>query len=104
MLSRFLINLRQADSTDPSEAGQISQFSRPDFRVPSLPTVIGNLGEPLAYGEEDLDDDVYAGAELHEGYSDSVPESGKNKEISDVLNTESIGIEEVNYKRLGLVS
>ncbi|KAJ3536623.1 hypothetical protein NM688_g6811 [Phlebia brevispora] len=57
MISRFLINLRQVDSTESIEAPRFSQFSVPNFRVPTIPDIIGNLGEPLVDGSQALDDD-----------------------------------------------
>ncbi|KAJ3551492.1 hypothetical protein NM688_g4673 [Phlebia brevispora] len=53
IISRFLINLRQLDSLDVSEAAHSSRFSAPNFRVPTFPSILGNLGEPLAVGEDE---------------------------------------------------
>ncbi|KAJ3545074.1 hypothetical protein NM688_g5670 [Phlebia brevispora] len=55
VLGRFLINLRQVDSPGPSEASRFSRFSVPNFRMPSLPNIVGNLGETLADAEETFD-------------------------------------------------
>ncbi|KAJ3558742.1 hypothetical protein NM688_g742 [Phlebia brevispora] len=63
VISRFLINLRQADVQGSSTTSHISDFSAPNFRIPTLPEIIGNLGEPLssylgeplATGDEALD-------------------------------------------------
>ncbi|KAJ3559719.1 hypothetical protein NM688_g176 [Phlebia brevispora] len=63
ILSHFLISLRQVNSADIGSTPTLSRFSVPNFRVPSIRTIIGNLGEPLADGGELLDDeDVNAGA------------------------------------------
>lgn len=59
MLSRFLINLRQVDSshkTSFSNGGQ-SRFSVPNFRMPTMDNVIGNLGESLEFVEYTVDDE-----------------------------------------------
>ncbi|KAJ3552777.1 hypothetical protein NM688_g3976 [Phlebia brevispora] len=62
-LSRFLINLRQLNYTEHNDAARLSQISTPSFRVPSLPS-IGNLGEPLADGEEAIENEVGASGEI----------------------------------------
>ncbi len=54
IISRFLINLREADggtqgSTLMSDGAHFSRFSAPGFRVPTLDDVIGNLGESVEY-------------------------------------------------------
>ncbi|KAJ3541650.1 hypothetical protein NM688_g6055 [Phlebia brevispora] len=55
LISRFLINLRQAGHTDP---GNVSHFSVSRFHLPTIASIIGDLGEPLAHGEENLDEDL----------------------------------------------
>ncbi|KAJ3559722.1 hypothetical protein NM688_g173 [Phlebia brevispora] len=57
ILSRFLINLRQVNTAGPSSVTHLSRFSVPRFHMPSVPTIIGNLGEPLAPGEEHWDNE-----------------------------------------------
>ncbi|KAJ3553967.1 hypothetical protein NM688_g3344 [Phlebia brevispora] len=62
VLSRFIINLRQADfpeSTRTTRFSHFSRFSPPNFRVPSLASFIGNLGEPLADDEESTDGEAH---------------------------------------------
>lgn len=61
LLSRFLINLRQADSPEDSiQASHLSRFSAPNFRVPTLQSIMGNMGESLEYGaeEDEAEEDV----------------------------------------------
>lgn len=53
MISRFLINLRQAASTGGSGQRGASSFSVANFRIPSLNAVIGNMSEPLAFGRNE---------------------------------------------------
>ncbi|KAJ3522453.1 hypothetical protein NM688_g8871 [Phlebia brevispora] len=57
IISRFLIDLRQINAAQPSDTARFSRFSVPNFRVPSLPSIIGNMGEPLAEGETDNPDE-----------------------------------------------
>ncbi|KAJ3552740.1 hypothetical protein NM688_g3994 [Phlebia brevispora] len=58
LISRFLINLRQVDMQGSNDTIDCSRFSTTlNFRVPTLPEFIGNLGEPLANGDEDQDDE-----------------------------------------------
>lgn len=59
LLSRFIINLRQVDSPDigPSANPQLSYFSTPNFRMPTMDEVVGNLGEPLDFSEYHLNDE-----------------------------------------------
>lgn len=59
LISRFLINLRQADTPEDSmHASHLSRFSTPNFRVPTLQSFVGNMGESLEHGtghDEDKD-------------------------------------------------
>ncbi|KAJ3553445.1 hypothetical protein NM688_g3610 [Phlebia brevispora] len=64
VLSRFLINLRQVDSAPSSSVVRSSQFSTPNFRVPSIPNIIGNLGEPLVHHEENVENEERFNTEL----------------------------------------
>lgn len=60
LLSRFIINLRQVDSpnTDTSANQHQSRFSMPNFRMPTMNDIVGNLGEPLDFDvEHRLDDE-----------------------------------------------
>ncbi|KAJ3527944.1 hypothetical protein NM688_g8058 [Phlebia brevispora] len=71
VISRFLLNLRQVDSERPSNTvASLSTFV-PNIRIPTLPEVIGNLGEPLVSGDEVLDDDPAFDECLDEGCCDS---------------------------------
>ncbi|KAJ3554995.1 hypothetical protein NM688_g2816 [Phlebia brevispora] len=56
VISRFLINLREVNSPSSSSIPRFSNFSAPNFRVPSLPEIIGNLGETLVYGDKAVSD------------------------------------------------
>ncbi|KAJ3552938.1 hypothetical protein NM688_g3887 [Phlebia brevispora] len=95
VLSRFLINLRQVDSTDRSSPGTTrpSQFSALNFHAPS--SIIGNLGEPLTDGEEDLHNEENDNIGSCEDCTITVAESGDDKGTSDTPAINSGGIEEV---------
>ncbi|THG94855.1 hypothetical protein EW026_g6695 [Hermanssonia centrifuga] len=67
LISRFLLNLRQAGKPrEDTHSAFNSQFSVPGFRVPTLDSIIGNMGEELDHRPEeeihdvtgDLDDGV----------------------------------------------
>ncbi|KAJ3533945.1 hypothetical protein NM688_g7208 [Phlebia brevispora] len=53
LISRFLINLRQLK--EPSNRAAVnshfSQFSVVNFSVPTIQTIVGNMGEPLQHGD-----------------------------------------------------
>ncbi len=69
LISRFLLNLCQVGSPEiNSQEAFNSQFSVPGFRVPSLASIIGNMGEDLDHGgpAEEVEDEV-------ENNSGSVP-------------------------------
>ncbi|THG94777.1 hypothetical protein EW026_g6758 [Hermanssonia centrifuga] len=54
LISRFLLNLRQVGSPEiDSQEAFSSQFSAPGFRVPTLASIIGNMGEDLDHGGPD---------------------------------------------------
>ncbi|THG97992.1 hypothetical protein EW026_g4106 [Hermanssonia centrifuga] len=59
LICRFLLNLRQLDiagSEDTTHEPSNSRFSVPGFRVPTLASIIGNMGEDLNYVDmEDVD-------------------------------------------------
>lgn len=62
LLSRFLINLREAAEQNPSDDTAMQHFSRfsvPGFRVPTstIDRVVGNLGESLEFRDHDLEDE-----------------------------------------------
>lgn len=59
-MNRFIISLRTlSEPTDSRSsngvAGRFSQFSAPNFRVPS--NFLGNIGEPLVHGDPVPGDD-----------------------------------------------
>ncbi|KAJ3559713.1 hypothetical protein NM688_g169 [Phlebia brevispora] len=66
VLSRFLINLRQTDTEESDGAAHSSRFSTLNFRMPSIPGIIGNLGELLAEYDDDADNED-AVAETYKG-------------------------------------
>ncbi|KAJ3536622.1 hypothetical protein NM688_g6812 [Phlebia brevispora] len=91
ILSRFLINLRQVNSadTESNDAARFSQFSIPNFRVPTLPDIIGNLGEPLEFGNHE------ESARFPEGVFDGTLSSGDKEGTAGMTCTDNSGIEEV---------
>ena len=66
-MQRFLINLRHADSPESSSSGnRFSQFSAPNFHIETLESrAIGDLGQPLEFGEVDdeMDDEELSEAQ-----------------------------------------
>ncbi|THG95253.1 hypothetical protein EW026_g6366 [Hermanssonia centrifuga] len=61
LISRFLLNLRQVGSPEiDSQEAFNSQFSIPGFRVPSLSSMVGNMGEDLDHSgpAEEVEDEV----------------------------------------------
>ncbi|THG94701.1 hypothetical protein EW026_g6817 [Hermanssonia centrifuga] len=61
LISRFLLNLRQVGSPEiESQEDFNSRFSVPGFRVPTLASIVGNMGEDLDHGgpTEELDDEM----------------------------------------------
>ncbi|THG95373.1 hypothetical protein EW026_g6270 [Hermanssonia centrifuga] len=61
LISRFLLNLHQVGSPEiNSQEAFNSQFSVPAFRVPSLASIVGNMGEDLDHGglAEEVEDEV----------------------------------------------
>ncbi|KAJ3547094.1 hypothetical protein NM688_g5437 [Phlebia brevispora] len=58
LISRFLINLRQVDNsaTDVVNTRDLSRFSIPNFRTPTMQDIIGPMGEPLYHGEQEVND------------------------------------------------
>ncbi|KAJ3553352.1 hypothetical protein NM688_g3658 [Phlebia brevispora] len=96
MLSRFLLNLRQARHRESGDLARFSQFSAPNFRMPSLSNIIGNLGEPLAAaGEDILEDEPRVDAEIREDCDDAFSSSGGEEQASGVLYPVDVEIEEV---------
>ncbi|PSR76126.1 hypothetical protein PHLCEN_2v8676 [Hermanssonia centrifuga] len=61
LISRFLLNLRQVGSPEiNSQEPFNSQLSVPGFRVPTLASIVGNMGEDLNHGgpAEEVDDET----------------------------------------------
>lgn len=63
LVSRFLINLRQTDTTEEEEntyEGDASQSTTVNFRRPTVQSVIGNIGGSLYDGlQEPSDEDTF---------------------------------------------
>ncbi|KAJ3556415.1 hypothetical protein NM688_g2039 [Phlebia brevispora] len=94
ILSRLLINLRQINAPEASSAARFSRFSPPNFRMPSISSTIGNLGEPLADHEDDVDDEEHVVAEAYEDGAGAGINSGEEAGTS-VMNIGAREIEEV---------
>ncbi|KAJ3556414.1 hypothetical protein NM688_g2043 [Phlebia brevispora] len=94
ILSRFLISLRQINPPGPSSTARFSHFSVPNFHIPSVPSVIGNLGEPLADGEEDLDDENIDSELCKAGFG-VISGSQRDAGLLGVADIDVSGIEEV---------
>ncbi|KAJ3559718.1 hypothetical protein NM688_g174 [Phlebia brevispora] len=92
ILSRFLINLRQVDTPNTSEVARLSRFSAVKFHMPSIPTVIGNLGEPLADGAEEVCEDDGMISEAYGEKSSAISDSGASR----VLDIAASSVEEVH--------
>ncbi|KAJ3534609.1 hypothetical protein NM688_g7109 [Phlebia brevispora] len=95
ILSRFLINLRQVNTQESGSAAPLSRFSTLNFRMPSIPSVIGILGEPLAGNEDDINDEDYVVAEAYEDAIGVAVDSGEGVETPDGMNITSDEIEQV---------
>ncbi|KAJ3553519.1 hypothetical protein NM688_g3566 [Phlebia brevispora] len=53
LISRFIVNLRKVNSPPADQSMATMRFSRftmPNFHVPTMDNVVGNLGEPLEHG------------------------------------------------------
>lgn len=92
LISRFLINLRQADRPDNmTEISRFSKFSIPNFHVPTTASIVGDMGEPLEHGLSDIEDDR---TEQEAGLTSA---SGKGDD-SEIMQVESDGnIQGVSY-------
>lgn len=56
LVSRFLLDLRQINpSGDSTQVSRVSQFSNPNFRVPTFQSIVGNLGEYLQHDTHDYE-------------------------------------------------
>ena len=68
-----MINLRLVKSAEPGDATHFSASSQPNFRIPTLHNIVGNLGEMLADEEEALyNDDEVANCEASQSSGDEV--------------------------------
>lgn len=58
-MNRFMLDLRSLNGVNNTDSSSEYPFqsraSSPDFRIPE--SVLGNIGEPLQYGQEGFDDD-----------------------------------------------
>ncbi|THG99236.1 hypothetical protein EW026_g3061 [Hermanssonia centrifuga] len=78
LISRFLLNLRQVGSPEiDSQEAFNSQFSVPGFRVPSLASIVGNMGNDLEHGglAEEVDDEVENTSGSIQAEEGAVPEA-----------------------------
>ena len=91
LISRFLIDLRQADRPDASRApSSFSRFSTPNFHVPTLATIMEDMGELLGHGShasEDESEEDFASVELESEHSKAISktEDGDMHEVSVTL-------------------
>lgn len=50
LISRFLINLRQVDSSNnTTQMAHFSKFSMPNLRIATINDIVGNMGEELEH-------------------------------------------------------
>ncbi|KAJ3557930.1 hypothetical protein NM688_g1208 [Phlebia brevispora] len=77
LISRFLINLRRVESPAHSDTSRFSHFSAPRFRVPTLPEIIGKLGECLS---SDAEPDMLG----NDGHDKGTPVKKDNSSIEEV--------------------
>ncbi|KAJ3551550.1 hypothetical protein NM688_g4637 [Phlebia brevispora] len=87
VLSRFLINLREVGSRGATDTAQFSSPSALNFRMTTLPGIIGNLGEPFTPSGPNSPD-------LNGSSSDDSTQ-GDHKAMQDVLYANSGNLEEV---------
>ncbi|KAJ3551701.1 hypothetical protein NM688_g4554 [Phlebia brevispora] len=94
IISRFLINLHQINAHESGSAANFSRFSPLNFHIPSIPSIVGNLGEPLADNEDDRDDEDRIVAEAYgDGTAGAAVNSAEEVGMSDVMDIGSGGIE-----------
>ena len=61
LISRFIINLRRTQhANDATDMARQSRFIS-NFRVPTLASFVGNMGEPLEFGARDGDSGLAGG-------------------------------------------
>ena len=62
LISRFIINLRRTQHSERStEDDRFSHFSAPQFRMPPMASLAGNMGEPLEHGSFVVEREANAG-------------------------------------------
>ncbi|KAJ3553968.1 hypothetical protein NM688_g3345 [Phlebia brevispora] len=93
VLSRFLINLRHVTPSELDTA-RFSQFSASNFRVPSLPSFIGNLGEPLAGDEDGVVAEEGLNVEICEECTNAVWDLGDSDGIPSGRSIDKGGVDE----------
>lgn len=98
LISRFLINLRNAAEPNRSNDTAMQHFSRfsvPGFRVPigTIDRVVGNLGEPLEFRDEAFDNED-AAEHCDKGQPATIggitPDSAEASHSTDVQDDESV--------------
>lgn len=53
LISRFLLNLRYVDSPqDDTGMARFSKFTAPNLHVPTIKSIVGNMGEPLEHEDD----------------------------------------------------
>ncbi|PSR83275.1 hypothetical protein PHLCEN_2v5779 [Hermanssonia centrifuga] len=69
LISRFLLNLRQLGEPENETQSRFNfRFSIPGFRVPTLESIVGNMGADLDHGPAgEVDDDEAEEADVNGG-------------------------------------
>ncbi len=94
LISRFLLNLRQLGAPQNETQSRFnSRFSIPGFRVPTLESIVGNMGADLDHGPgkepgvdeetEDVDDHV-DGCNVEVAVPDVVLEDGSGGFVYEI--------------------
>ncbi|KAJ3540512.1 hypothetical protein NM688_g6218 [Phlebia brevispora] len=94
VVARFLINLREGNSADASDVGTLSRFSVPNFHIPTLPSIIGNLDQPLASDDIIDEEEPYLGNDICD-VTDRGSASGEHEHAWGVPNIDHSEIEKV---------
>lgn len=58
LISRFLLNLRQTEEPATSHESHLSRFSMPNFRMPTIASITGDMGNYLDHGNPEIEDDI----------------------------------------------
>ena len=94
LIQRFLIHLRYIDTGESaSEIDHLSRFTAPQFRTPTMPGIIGNLGESLDFMNDsesihDRSSAVYA--EVPDSEDDTATEESDEDMFQGHTHTDSI--------------